>query len=299
MGPTGRQSTLAATLLGHPSYEVTSGAIRFLARTSRLATDVRGKAGLFLAFQYPEAIAACRDPVPPPGHFRAHRPRGPLGPRVRLSMASGWSASAWIPPSRAPLERGVLRRREEAQRDPPDGPARPSGRRARRDRLWPRHRRAARRRAWGAHRARGAPRARRPRGHALPAPPRRACPDRVHLLVDGRVVESGVPSSPNEWSREATTSGVERNDRRARHRARAQGLPLLARSVHDRPIVYSTRPPLAPAERGPPAMEEYYEAHHANVHAASTPPPRRPPTSTRAPASTSGASSVRPTPDAK
>jgi len=58
MGPNGAgKSTLAATLLGHPSYEVTSGAIRFLGEDiTGWPTDVRGKAGLFLAFQYPEAI---------------------------------------------------------------------------------------------------------------------------------------------------------------------------------------------------------------------------------------------------
>ena len=58
MGPNGSgKSTLAKVLLGHPSYEVTSGAIRFKGEdVTAWATDVRGKAGLFLAFQEPEAI---------------------------------------------------------------------------------------------------------------------------------------------------------------------------------------------------------------------------------------------------
>ena len=43
-------------------------------------------------------------------------------------------------------QRGLLRRREEAQRDPPDGGARADARDPRRDRLRPRHRRAAHRR---------------------------------------------------------------------------------------------------------------------------------------------------------
>jgi len=59
MGPNGAgKSTLAQTLLGHPSYEVTSGAVRFHGEDiTRWPTDVRAKAGLFLAFQYPESIS--------------------------------------------------------------------------------------------------------------------------------------------------------------------------------------------------------------------------------------------------
>ena len=60
---------------------------------------------------------------------------------------------------RALPQRGLLRRREEAQRDPPDGAARARRRRARRDRLRPRHRRAARRRRRHRRGARGPARA--------------------------------------------------------------------------------------------------------------------------------------------
>ena len=58
MGPNGSgKSTLANTLLAHPDYEVTSGTVRFKGDDiTDWATDVRGKAGLFLAFQYPEEI---------------------------------------------------------------------------------------------------------------------------------------------------------------------------------------------------------------------------------------------------
>ena len=58
MGPNGSgKSTLAKVLLGHPSYEVTSGTIRYKGEdVTNWPTDVRGKAGLFLAFQEPEAI---------------------------------------------------------------------------------------------------------------------------------------------------------------------------------------------------------------------------------------------------
>jgi Fe-S cluster assembly ATP-binding protein len=43
--------------MGHPSYEVTSGAILLDGEDiTTWATDIRSKAGLFLAFQYPESI---------------------------------------------------------------------------------------------------------------------------------------------------------------------------------------------------------------------------------------------------
>jgi Fe-S cluster assembly ATP-binding protein len=58
MGPNGSgKSTLANTLLGSPEYEVTRGAIRFKGDDiTAWPTDVRAKAGLFLAFQYPQTI---------------------------------------------------------------------------------------------------------------------------------------------------------------------------------------------------------------------------------------------------
>ena len=58
MGPNGSgKSTLAGTLLGSPDYEVTAGSIRFKGEDiTEWPPDVRGKAGLFLAFQYPQEI---------------------------------------------------------------------------------------------------------------------------------------------------------------------------------------------------------------------------------------------------
>jgi Fe-S cluster assembly ATP-binding protein len=58
MGPNGSgKSTLAATLLGSPEYEVTEGRILFKGDdVTEWGIDVRGKAGIFLAFQYPQAI---------------------------------------------------------------------------------------------------------------------------------------------------------------------------------------------------------------------------------------------------
>jgi Fe-S cluster assembly ATP-binding protein len=58
MGPNGSgKSTLANTLLGSPDYEVTKGRILFKGEDiTGWPTDTRGKAGIFLAFQYPEEI---------------------------------------------------------------------------------------------------------------------------------------------------------------------------------------------------------------------------------------------------
>ena len=56
MGPNGSgKSTLASALLGSPEYEITGGSIRFRGDDiTDWSAEVRGKAGLFLAFQYPQ-----------------------------------------------------------------------------------------------------------------------------------------------------------------------------------------------------------------------------------------------------
>ncbi len=58
MGPNGSgKSTLANTLLAHPDYQVTAGRLLFKGQDiTDWSTDVRGKSGMFLAFQYPEEI---------------------------------------------------------------------------------------------------------------------------------------------------------------------------------------------------------------------------------------------------
>ena len=58
MGPNGSgKSTLASVLLGSPEYEVTSGSIKFRGEDiTEWDPDIRGKAGIFLAFQYPQEI---------------------------------------------------------------------------------------------------------------------------------------------------------------------------------------------------------------------------------------------------
>jgi Fe-S cluster assembly ATP-binding protein len=59
MGPNGSgKSTLASALLASPEYDVTHGTLRFHGDDiTDWPTDVRGKAGMFLAFQYPQTIA--------------------------------------------------------------------------------------------------------------------------------------------------------------------------------------------------------------------------------------------------
>jgi Fe-S cluster assembly ATP-binding protein len=58
MGPNGSgKSTLANTIMGHPAYEVTDGAIYFRGEDITTAEPhERAQAGLFLAFQYPVSI---------------------------------------------------------------------------------------------------------------------------------------------------------------------------------------------------------------------------------------------------
>ena len=58
MGPNGSgKSTLAYTLAGHPAYEPTAGQVIFDGQDlMELEADERSRAGLFLAFQYPAAV---------------------------------------------------------------------------------------------------------------------------------------------------------------------------------------------------------------------------------------------------
>jgi Fe-S cluster assembly ATP-binding protein len=58
MGPNGSgKSTLATTLMGSPEYEVTAGTVTFKGDdVTHWPADERAKAGMFLAFQYPQEI---------------------------------------------------------------------------------------------------------------------------------------------------------------------------------------------------------------------------------------------------
>ena len=58
MGPNGTgKSTLAYSLMGHPNYEITEGEVWFKGQNIvDMAPDERSRMGMFLAFQYPVAI---------------------------------------------------------------------------------------------------------------------------------------------------------------------------------------------------------------------------------------------------
>ncbi|AHA30542.1 Fe-S cluster assembly ATPase SufC [Exiguobacterium sp. Leaf187] len=59
MGPNGTgKSTLASALMGHPSYEVTSGSVTLDGEdVLDMEVDERAQAGMFLAMQYPSEIS--------------------------------------------------------------------------------------------------------------------------------------------------------------------------------------------------------------------------------------------------
>lgn len=59
MGPNGTgKSTLASALMGHPKYEVTGGSVTLNGEDLlEMDVDERGRAGLFLAMQYPSEIS--------------------------------------------------------------------------------------------------------------------------------------------------------------------------------------------------------------------------------------------------
>jgi Fe-S cluster assembly ATP-binding protein len=59
MGPNGSgKSTLSNVLMGHPDYEVTSGEVSFRGQDLfKKTADERAKTGVFLAFQYPRTIS--------------------------------------------------------------------------------------------------------------------------------------------------------------------------------------------------------------------------------------------------
>ncbi|MFN3704787.1 MAG: Fe-S cluster assembly ATPase SufC [Thermoflexales bacterium] len=81
MGPNGSgKSTLAYTIAGHPAYEVTEGEILFKGENIlEMEPDERSRAGLFLAFQYPVAI---------PGVTVANFLRTAINARIKAEAAA-------------------------------------------------------------------------------------------------------------------------------------------------------------------------------------------------------------------
>lgn len=58
MGPNGAgKSTLANVLMGHPAHEVLGGEVQFMGKDLlEMKVDERAKAGLFMSFQYPQEV---------------------------------------------------------------------------------------------------------------------------------------------------------------------------------------------------------------------------------------------------
>jgi Fe-S cluster assembly ATP-binding protein len=98
MGPNGSgKSTLAYALMGHPNYEITSGDIVYKGESIlEMGADDRSRAGMFLAFQYPVAIPgvsvanflrmALNTRMPDDGNGNGSKPKGISIPKFRKLM---------------------------------------------------------------------------------------------------------------------------------------------------------------------------------------------------------------------
>ena len=81
MGPNGSgKSTLSHVLMGHPGYEVTEGEVLFMGEDLlELEADERSRAGMFLSFQYPFAVPGVTVANFIRMAVNAHRKGGPEG----------------------------------------------------------------------------------------------------------------------------------------------------------------------------------------------------------------------------
>ncbi len=134
MGPNGSgKSTLAYTLAGHPRYEVTGGeAIYHEANILELEPEERSKAGIFLAFQYPVAVAGVTVANFLRAAVNAHRAQPGKDPKTtampiaefRKTMQQQMQTAGDVARLRPPLpQRGLFGRREKAPRNFADGDA--------------------------------------------------------------------------------------------------------------------------------------------------------------------------------
>ena len=154
MGPNGSgKSTLSYVLAGRDGYEVTAGEVRFDGEDLlALAPDERAADGVFLAFQYPLEIPGVTTMTFLRTALNAQRKaRGEAGAvdaRNSCKLVREAAAALNIDHDMLQARRQcrLLRRREEAQRDPADGAVGAEACHSRRDRFRPRHRRAEDRR---------------------------------------------------------------------------------------------------------------------------------------------------------
>ena len=131
MGPNGSgKSTLAGVLAGRDAYEVTEGEVLFEGKDLlEMDPEERAREGLFLAFQYPVEIPGVSN-----NYFlraalnaiRKHRGQPDLDAVGFLKLVKEKIEVLHIDrrPAQTARQRGLLRRREETQRDLPDGRAR-------------------------------------------------------------------------------------------------------------------------------------------------------------------------------
>ena len=149
MGPNGSgKSTLAQVLAGRELYEVTGGQVIYDGKDLlEMAPEDRAREGIFLAFQYPVEIPGVSNMYflkAALNTIRKHQGEPELDAMdflnagARKDDADGDGPGAAQPSG----EHRLLGRREEAQRDFPDGGAGAEAGDAGRDRFGPRHRRA-------------------------------------------------------------------------------------------------------------------------------------------------------------
>ena len=131
MGPNGSgKSTLARAIAGHPDYEVTAGSIIYDGKDLlALAPEERAREGVFMAFQYPVEIPGVNNAYflkAAVNAVRKHRGQPELDAMEFMAyvQGKGEDSVAGSQPAHPPGERRLLRRREEAERDFPDGGAR-------------------------------------------------------------------------------------------------------------------------------------------------------------------------------
>lgn len=124
MGPNGSgKSTLAYSVAGHPKYTITSGTVTLDGEdVLAMSVDERARAGLFLAMQYPVEVPGvtvsnflrtAKTAIDGEAPKAPHVGQGPQAVDERPQDGPGGL--------RARGQRGLLRWREEASRDPPDG----------------------------------------------------------------------------------------------------------------------------------------------------------------------------------
>ena len=131
MGPNGSgKSTLAYAVAGHPKYTIASGSVTLDGQdVLAMSVDERARAGLFLAMQHPVEVPG----VSVSNFLRtsATAIRGEA-PKLRpwLKEMKGTMAAPCHRPVLRPAQRqrGLLRRRAQACRDPAAGAAEPQGR---------------------------------------------------------------------------------------------------------------------------------------------------------------------------